>query len=31
MEPDNRMDNSMFAVCVKINDKIVGHLKMKMK
>ena len=25
MEPDNRMDN--LAVCVKINDKIVGHLK----
>ena len=25
MEPDNRMDK--FAVCVKINEKIVGHLK----
>ena len=25
MEPDNRMDN--FAVCVKINKKIVGHLR----
>ena len=25
MEADNRMDK--FAVCVKINEKIVGHLK----
>ena len=25
MEPDNRMDK--FAVCMKINEKIVGHLK----
>ena len=25
MEPDNRMEN--FAVCVKINKKIVRHLK----
>ena len=25
MEPDNRMGK--FAVCVKINEKIVGHLK----
>ena len=25
MEPDNQMDK--FAVCVKINEKIVGHLK----
>ena len=25
MEPDNRMDK--FTVCVKINEKIVGHLK----
>ena len=25
MEPDNRMDK--FAVCVKINEKIVRHLK----
>ena len=25
MEPDNRMDK--FAVCVKINEKIMGHLK----
>ena len=25
MEPDGRMDK--FAVCVKINEKIVGHLK----
>ena len=25
MEPDNRMDK--FAVCVKINEKIVEHLK----
>ena len=25
MEPDNRMDK--FAVCVKVNEKIVGHLK----
>ena len=25
MEPDNRMYK--FAVCVKINEKIVGHLK----
>ena len=25
MEPDNRMDK--FAVCVKINEKIVGQLK----
>ena len=25
MEPDNRMDK--FAICVKINEKIVGHLK----
>ena len=25
MEPDNRMDK--FAVCVEINEKIVGHLK----
>ena len=25
MEPDNRMDK--FAVCVKTNEKIVGHLK----
>ena len=25
MEPDNRMDKS--AVCTKINEKIVGHLK----
>ena len=24
-EPDNRMDK--FAACVKINEKIVGHLK----
>ena len=25
LEPDNRMDK--FTVCVKINEKIVGHLK----
>ena len=25
MEPDNLIDK--FAVCVKINEKIVGHLK----
>ena len=25
MEPDNRLDS--FAVCVKTNEKIVGHLK----
>ena len=25
MEPNNRMDK--FSVCVKINEKIVGHLK----
>ena len=25
MEPDNQMDK--FVVCVKINEKIVGHLK----
>ena len=25
MEPDNRMDK--FTICVKINEKIVGHLK----
>ena len=25
IEPDNRMDK--FTVCVKINEKIVGHLK----
>ena len=25
MEPDNLMDK--FAVCVKINEKIIGHLK----
>ena len=25
MEPDNLMDK--FAVCVKINEKIMGHLK----
>ena len=25
MEPDNRIDK--FAVCVKVNEKIKGHLK----
>ena len=25
IEPDNRMDK--FAVCVEINEKIVGHFK----
>ena len=25
MEPDNRLDR--FAVCVKTNEKIVGHIK----
>ena len=25
MQPDNRIDK--FTVCVKINEKIVGHLK----
>ena len=25
MEPDNRMDK--FTVCMKINEKLVGHLE----